>query len=133
MKNINIIKSIILVATLASCNSQLDIQPSQSVDVSSALKTAKDVKGTLIGAYANMGASNLYGGGVYVYADLLASTGTDINFFGTFQGLTQISNKQIPVTNGFVSGAWLNAYSTINNANEVLNALSLVSTVDAIR
>ncbi len=130
MKNINIIKSIILVATLASCNSQLDIQPSQSVDVSSALKTAKDVKGTLIGAYANMGASNLYGGGVYVYADLLASTGTDINFFGTFQGLTQISNKQIPVTNGFVSGAWLNAYSTINNANEVLNALSLVSTVE---
>src|SRR5260221_9289246 len=126
MKNINIIKSMILVATLASCNSQLDIQPSQSVDASSALKTAKDVKGTLIGAYANMGASNLYGGGVYFYADLFGGTGTGINFFGTFQGFTQISNKQKPLTNGFVSGVCLNSYFTINKANEELNALSLV-------
>src|SRR5260370_29099408 len=103
MKNINIIKSMILVATLASCNSQLDIQPSQSVDASSALKTAKDVKGTLIGAYANMGASNLYGGGAYVYAHLLGSTRTDIHFFCTFPGFCALSKKQIPRTNGVVS------------------------------
>lgn len=130
MKNLNIIKSLVAGLILVSCNNQLDIQPVATVDANSALKTAKDVKGTLIGAYSNMGATNLYGGGIYVYSDLLASTGGDINFFGTFQGLTQISNKEIPVTNGFVSGVWLNAYTTINNANEVLSALNLVSSVE---
>src|ERR1043165_3183690 len=88
MKNSNILKALIVGIVLTACNSQLDIQPASSVDASQALKTSKDVKGTLIGAYANLGSANLYGGGVYVYADLLASTGTDINFFGTFQGLT---------------------------------------------
>ena len=130
MKNSNIIKSLVVALALTACNSQLDIQPASAVDASQALKTSKDVKGTLIGAYANLGSANLYGGGVYVYADLLASTGTDINFFGTFQGLTQISNKQIPINNTFVSGVWLNAYTTINNVNEVLNALSVVNSVE---
>lgn len=133
MKNSNILKSLIVGIALTACNSQLDIQPANAVDVSQALKTSKDVKATLIGAYANLGSANLYGGGIYVYADLLASTGTDINFFGTFQGLTQISNKQIPIDNTFVSGVWLNAYTTINNVNEVLGALGVVSNLDRNR
>lgn len=115
---------------LFACSSELDIQPTQNVDASQSLLTAKDVKGTLIGAYNNIGSSNLYGGGVYVYADLLASSGNDINFFGTFQGLTQISNKQIPINNSFITGLWLDAYSTINTVNEVLNSLSLVSDLE---
>ncbi|HTH56453.1 MAG TPA: RagB/SusD family nutrient uptake outer membrane protein [Cyclobacteriaceae bacterium] len=130
MKISNILKSLMVGIVLTSCNNQLDIQPSTSVDASQALLTSKDVKGTLVGAYANMGSTNLYGGGIYVYSDLLASTGTDINFFGTFQGLTQISNKEIPINNTFVSGVWLNAYTTINNVNEVLAALSVVNSVD---
>ena len=131
MKNlINTLKCLVLVLLLDSCNTELDVKPTQSVDASSAIKTAKDVKGTLIGAYNNLGSNDLYGGGVYVYADLLASTGADINFFGTFQGLTQISNKQIPINNGFVENLWLNGYVTINTANEVINSLNLLSSVD---
>ncbi len=129
-KVFNILKSLLPGIVLFACSTELDIQPAQNIDASQSLLTAKDVKGTLIGAYSNLGSSNLYGGGVYVYADLLASAGPDINFFGTFQGLTQISNKQIPINNGFITGVWLDAYTTINTANEVLNSLSVGSALD---
>jgi starch-binding outer membrane protein, SusD/RagB family len=118
-----------LVTIFSNCGDKLNIEPAKSIDASTALKTSKDVKATLIGAYSKLGSVNLYGGGFSVYADLLASA-SDINFFGTFQGLTQIANKNTTVNNGFVSDTWLDAYSAINNANVVLNSLSLVNTVD---
>lgn len=137
MKNIfNITRSIIVGAVLVSCASDLDVKPAINVNSLDAIKTSKDVKGLLIGAYSNMGGANLYGGGVYVYSDLLASdiiNGTDINFFGTFQELSQMANKEIPIDNIFVSRVWLNAYATINTANEVLNSLSLVESLSKDR
>lgn len=118
-----------LVSVISSCADQLNIQPVQSIDASNALVTSKDVKGALIGAYSNMGSGNLYSGGLQVYSDLLAYT-NEFGFFGTFQGLTQISNKEIPINNGFVTGLWLDAYTTINSANEVLNSLSVVNELE---
>ncbi len=134
MKNnpYKILSVAIFTILLSGCGDKLNIQPAQSVDATAALQTSKDVKATLIGAYSRLGSDNLYGGGFSVYADLLASAG-DINFFGTFQGLTQIANKSIPVNNGFVAGTWLDGYSAINTANIVLNSLTLVDTVDRKR
>ncbi len=131
MKNLkNILKTALMGFVLVACSTDLDISPTQNVDVSQSLLTAKDVKATLIGAYSNLGSSNLYGGGSLIYPDLLASSGSDINFFGTFQGLTQISNKQIPINNDFVTGFWLDAYTAINTTNEVLNSLMLVDDLE---
>jgi hypothetical protein len=131
MKNMNY--KFILIAAFISiasgCSDKLDIQPAQSIDASNALLTSKDVKGALVGAYSNMGSGNLYSGGIQVYSDLLAYD-NEFSFFGTFQGLTQISNKDIPINNTFVSGVWLEAYTVINSTNEVLSALSVVNSVD---
>jgi hypothetical protein len=134
MKNLfNILKPLLAGMVVVACGTDLDIQPTQNIDATQSLLTSKDVKGTLVGAYSNLGSSNLYGGGVYVYADLLASSGTDINFFGTFQGLTQISNKEIPINNGFTTGLWVDAYTAINTANEVIAAIDLVNPTDQDR
>jgi tetratricopeptide (TPR) repeat protein len=128
MKNITY-KFVLIAAFLgfaAGCADKLDIQPVQSIDASNALRTSKDVQGALIGAYSNMGSGNLYSGGIQVYSDLLAYD-NEFSFFGTYQGLSQISNKKIPINNDFVTGVWLEAYTVINSTNEVLDALSVVN------
>lgn len=109
----------------ASCSKQLDTEPTQSVDETVALSTSKDVLVALVGCYADLGSSDLYGGRAFVCPDLLAST-DNIAWTGTYQGMTQIVNKEIPVDNTFTAQTWLDGYRTINDVNNVLSALGVV-------
>ncbi|ASU34079.1 RagB/SusD family nutrient uptake outer membrane protein [Mucilaginibacter xinganensis] len=111
---------------LAACNKQLDLKPHQSIEQSQAILTAQDVQSTLVGAYNRMGLSDLYGGGVFLYPDLMA-TQTVFSWHGTYQGLTQMTNQAIPVDNSFVNSTWLDAYEVINQANNVLANLDKVA------
>lgn len=108
------------------CKKPLDVQPSQSIDESVALKTNSDVQVALVGSYSDMGAADLYGGRVYVNTELLGNS-NELSWSGTFPGLTQIFNKTIPVDNGFVANTWLTGYRTINDVNNVLSALGVVN------
>ncbi|MBC7744337.1 MAG: RagB/SusD family nutrient uptake outer membrane protein [Flavobacterium sp.] len=114
-----------LVAGLSSCEKQLDIQPTQSIDQDKALLTSKDVEVALVGAYAELGSVNFYGGRVYLTADFLANVNA-IEWSGTFQGLTQIINKTVPKDNLFVNNIWTAGYDVINDVNNVLAALDKV-------
>lgn len=111
---------------LFGCKKPLDVQPTQSIDESAALQTNSDVQVALVGSYSDMGAADLYGGRVYVNTELLGNS-NEISWSGTFQGLTQIFNKTIPVDNGFVTNTWLTGYRTINDVNNVLSALGVVN------
>jgi len=117
---------------LGACNKQLDLKPFQQIQQSQAILTAQDVQITLVGAYNRAGLSDLYGGGVFLYPDLMA-TQTAIDWQGTFQGLTQMVNQNIPVDNGFVNSTWADGYQVINQANNVLANLSKVSSANAPR
>ena len=114
------------------CKKPLDISPTQSIDEKDALKTYSDVQVALVGSYTDMGAADLYGGRVYLNTELLGNS-NEISWSGTFQGLTQIYNKTIPVDNGFVSNTWLTGYRTINDVNNVLSALNVVTSNQANR
>jgi starch-binding outer membrane protein, SusD/RagB family len=120
------ISLICLIAIASGCSKQLDIEPITSVDASNALQTGGDVQGALIGAYATLGGQNFLGGRIFVMSELLADY-DELIWSGTFQGMTQIYNKQITVDNGFATASWLAGYSTINTANTVLNSLNLVA------
>lgn len=111
---------------LFSCTKQLDTQPTGSIDENTALKTSKDVEVALVGAYSDLGASAFYGGNIFVCADLLGDY-DELNWSGTYQGMTQIKNKDIPVDNGFVSDSWLAGYRAINDVNNVLSAIDVVT------
>ena len=119
----------ILFGLISSCNKNLDIKPNSSIDQADAIKTSDDVKALLIGAYADMGSRSFYGGRVFLEQDLLGNT-NDIDWTGTFQQMTQIFQKQIPVDNSFISDVWLTGYKTINDANTVLDNIALVDDVD---
>ncbi len=116
----------IMLTSATACEKKLDINPTQSIDETQALNTSSDVEAALVGAYADLGDGDVYGGGIFLISELLANT-NEFNFTGTFQGLTQIVNKQIPVDNDFVQATWLDAYQTINDVNNVLNALDVVT------
>jgi tetratricopeptide (TPR) repeat protein len=114
-----------LITFSAACNKKLDINPTQSIDETQALLTSSDVEAALVGAYSDLGDGDVLGGEMYVETELLADF-NEFNWSGTFQGLTQIYNKQIPVDNVFVRDTWLDSYKVINDVNNVLTAINIV-------
>lgn len=121
-----------LLIAAVSCNKELNTTPTQSIDETEALKTSNDVKVALVGAYADLGDDDFYGGRIFMEADLLANN-NDVDWSGTYQGLTQIKNKTIPVDNSFVANTWLAGYKAINDVNNVLSALAVVDEKDRAR
>ena len=115
----------ILLGTVSSCKKPLDIDPVDTIEQSAALNTSKDVEVALVGAYADLGNSNFYGGNKQILGDFLADDNA-INWGGTFEELTQTINKRIIKTNSFVELTWLRGYKTINDVNNVLSAIDKV-------
>lgn len=113
------------VAFMTACDSRLDVKPTQSIEESSALATSQDVEVTLIGAYDGLSSVNLYGGAVQYSGDLLGDD-AEVRFAGTFSTLDELWRKVITTTNGQTQASWLQAYSTINRANNVLASLDKV-------
>ena len=116
----------------AGCSKELNTTPTDQIDASVALQTSNDVKAAVIGAYSDMGNADFYGGRIFMEADLLADVG-ELNWSGTYQGLTQIHNKAIPTDDVFVTNTWLAGYKTINDVNNVLNAVKVVVAKDSMR
>lgn len=120
---------------MASCNSQLDIKPVNSVATGQALSTASDLNALLVGAYDGLSGVNLYGGSLIRDGELLATvpnTG-DVNWTGTYVAPQQIYIKKILVNNDQADVTWTNAYRTINICNTVLANLNLAATADQAR
>ena len=128
MKNnfrVTIIASFVAIMA-TSCEKNLDIDPTQSIDESEALLTSSDVEAALVGAYSDLGDADVYGGSLFVRSELLGNSSATINWSGTFQTMTQIYNKQIPVDNADITDTWTDAYQTINDINNVLDAVDIV-------
>jgi len=114
---------IFMMLFVISCDKELDIKPTQSIDQESALATAQDVKVTLIGSYDGMGDGDVYGGGFAFTSELLADE-REVLFGGTFSAMDEIWNKALTAGNAQILSTWRDAYIAINRANNVLSALS---------
>ncbi|MEM6633505.1 MAG: RagB/SusD family nutrient uptake outer membrane protein [Bacteroidota bacterium] len=134
IKNINLYSILLLVAgfQFVACDEQLDIQPQQSIDESTALSTAQNVRAALIGAYDGLADNDVWGGGQHL-SELFADNGEQI-WAGTFEEPEQIFFKEILIQNADVERFWTEGYETINRANNVLEGLSVLdpSEVDEI-
>jgi len=121
------------IITLVSCEKRLDeIAPTASIADNVALNTEGDVLVTLIGAYDGAQGAAVYGGDIMVLNDLIGNS-TNINFTGTFAGLSDAYQTQMVVDNGNATGTWSSAYNTINRCNNVLSAVSKVTSSTAKR
>jgi len=117
---------------IISCDDQLDLKPSQEIDELTALDSDANIKRVLIGAYANLRKSDLWGGRILLYSEMLAAN-NEIRWEGTFSQPREMLNKSILTNNTFVTDTWLTAYSTINITNNILGAIAKVKEEDQER
>ena len=115
-----------------ACDDRLDLLPAQSISGDVALSTEANVQNVLIGAYAEVGKDESYGGQLQFMADLLGAGG-DITWVGTFLEPRQVFNKDMLSDNNFITLFWNNHYATINQANLVLDNLAIVTSSDEER
>ena len=85
-----------------------------------------DVTVTLIGAYDGAQGATVYGGDIMVLNEVIGN-GENINFTGTFAGLSDAFKAQMVANNGNALGTWTSSYNTINRINNVLTALDKVT------
>lgn len=121
----NILFALLLLTGVSSCKKPLDVAPVDNIEQDNALVTSKDVEGAMVGTYSDLGSTNFYGGRPFVMADFLANVDA-IQWSGTYVGMTQMINKSIQKTNTFVNSFWQFGYASINDANNVLDAIDKV-------
>lgn len=121
----NLIIASTLLTAASSCKKALEINPVDTIEQSKALLTSKDVEVALVGTYTAFGSRNFYGGRPFLMADFLANTDA-VEWYGTYEELTQAINKSLLKTNGYVNNVWAAGYTAINDANNVLAAISKV-------
>ncbi|MDN3587135.1 RagB/SusD family nutrient uptake outer membrane protein [Pedobacter aquatilis] len=121
----NLILASTLLAAVSSCKKALELNPVDTIEQGQALLTSKDVEVALVGSYSALGSRNFYGGRPFLMADFLANTDA-IEWYGTYEELTQTINKSLLKTNTFVNNVWSAGYTAINDANNVLAAISKV-------
>ena len=114
------------VAFLASCDNQLDVLPTATIDESEALSNSQAVDVTLVGAYDAISSSNVYGGAIQYSGDLLGAEQTEMRFAGTFVTLDELWRKTFTTTNTQTQATWLQSYTAINIANNVLASIDKV-------
>lgn len=120
--------SIASMTLLSSCSKKLELEPRQSIDAATAIRTAQDLESAVIGGYSVLGGGALYGNNMNMLPELLSSNGY-CTWLGTFSGPRQVSNKTMTSENTEASRTWIAAYRGINVANTVLANLGVVTDV----
>jgi starch-binding outer membrane protein, SusD/RagB family len=109
-----------------SCEDALNVDPQESVDATEALNTSQKVESAVIGLYAMLDRPSLYGTNFSLLPELLAAE-ENVTWRGTFQSYREVYQKNMVAENTEASRTWINAYDAINLANNVLEAMDVVT------
>lgn len=124
-KQTNLFLTLVIGATLMGCNDLLDLEPQASISDDVALSTPGNVQTALVGAYAQLGGADTYGGSYIYLSEIYSAPSDEIYFNGTFIDPFDINGKNIQTTNAYVTRVWTASYNVINRANNVLAALDV--------
>jgi hypothetical protein len=111
---------------LAACKDALDIQPQQGIDLTTAFNTSQKIGAAVIGCYAQLDNSSLYGTDLILVPEVMAGDGY-LTWRGSFQNYAQLNNhiQNAQISNAL--GIWRAAYANIDQTNLVLANLSVVT------
>jgi starch-binding outer membrane protein, SusD/RagB family len=116
-------------ALVAACDGPLDVDPQQSLPQERALQTPDEVRVATNAMYdALQACDGGYCRNLVVFPDLYAD---NLAFTGTFTSDRQVGSRDVRPENTALPGMWGAAYSGINRANNVLQALPNVSGITA--
>ena len=114
---------------LGSCSKELELKDPQGLSPQDATANDANIKKLLQGGYDGLSSTNLYGGNLQMFADLLGSNG-DLSWVGTFNDYREIWGKSMITTNPRLSATWAAAYDAINIANNVVANIDKVVAAD---
>ncbi len=120
---------IVFFCCLLACNFLDDPEPTGSIPIGQAFRTADDIEAGLVGAYDAVQNGHLLGRNLIVFPDLMGGN-ADYTGSGWF-GLPEIANLQISTTSWFVENLWRQAYLSISQVNQILASLPEVRRNDA--
>jgi len=123
MKTINKIYAVVLLLLFSSCKDFLDVQPTDSGDSSTSLKTPEDAQVLMNGLMREMTSSNYYGRNFVMYGD---AKGGDLTILQQGRGLDPLYNFNHTVTTNNYSGFWSTIYTCILQTN------SLIENIEAL-
>ncbi len=123
MKKYIYILSVCLLAVW-SCDDKLDLEPEEFISFDAAFANEESVEGILLGVYDEAGQGPSYGGQLQVISDLLGAT-NQLTWQGTFIQPREYFQKSMLVDNTWAENAWRNGYETINQANLVIDNVSI--------
>ena len=123
-----------LFAVLASgCEKQLEIEPQQSIDASTALESRDALEAVITGLYARLKNARMYGRDFITHPEALADNGFATNKSGRL--LPEANNTQPISTTGanhFTVTPWASYYAGINQINLALETLPTLEFSPAI-
>lgn len=115
------IKSIVLVLIsmlfLASCDSFLNMEPSNSGNSEGAVGTVEDAEIVMNGIMSSMTSSSYYGRNMIMYGD---AKGGDLTIYSAGRGLDALYSFNHAPTSGSYSGFWSKGYYCILQINSLL-------------
>jgi hypothetical protein len=118
-KNIYLLTLTAILASSAwSCKDALDIAPRQSIDAATALTTKDGINASVISVYSRLKNLRVFGRDLVALPEALADNG-----FATNKSGRLLPEAQNVVNAHFTIGLWQTAYSGINQANLILEAL----------
>jgi starch-binding outer membrane protein, SusD/RagB family len=105
---------------LGACSKMLDIEPTDAISSSEAIKDKSGVEKAIAGSYDAFQLPGLYGRERVILGDLAAD---NLVWSGTNYDYAQIDNNNVSIENGLIDGMWSGAYDGINRVNNILAAL----------
>ncbi len=124
-KQTNLLLALLISVTFVGCDDLLDLQPQASISDGIALSTPGNIQTALVGAYAQLGGADTYGGSYIYLSEIYSAPSSEINFNGTFIDPFDINRKNIVTTNAYVTRVWTASYNLINRANNLLDPATL--------
>ena len=96
----------------------LDQSPQQDITPDIAFQSEKAARAALVGLYNGLQSGDYYG----AYFPYTSDNYADVSIFlGFFTGFNEVDDKNIPSSNLKVELIWLQAFETINIANEIID------------
>lgn len=114
-------------ALFASCSKMLDIEPTDAISSSEAIKDKAGIEKAISGAYDAFQNAGLYGRNRVILGDLAAD---NLVWTGTTLDYAQLDNNNITIDNSLIDGMWSGAFDGINRVNGILAAMPGISDIN---
>jgi hypothetical protein len=125
MKKLNILFTVLLIIGLSSCNDFLEVEPSNSGDSETSIKTTADAQVMINGLMRHMTGTDYYGRNFVLYGD---AKGGDLTIFTQGRGMDQLYTFNHSATTNNNSGFWTHIYKGILQVNNLLESIAKVET-----